>query len=74
MPVWVDAACRLTGPPLRLSQVRGQAALAATLAPFVVGFILLCAGQLARGVLDWRRPAAWDADWQATGPQWTGRR
>ena len=72
--VWVDAAGRLTGPPLRLSQVRDQAALAAMLAPVVVGFLLLCAGQLARGALDWRRLAAWDADWQATEPQWTGRR
>jgi hypothetical protein len=72
--VWVDAAGRLTGPPLRLSQVRGQAALAAMLAPIAAGFVLLCAGALAHGVLGRRRLAAWDADWPATEPQWTRRR
>jgi hypothetical protein len=74
VPVWVDAAGRLTGPPLQVSQVQRQAALAAMLAPIVAGLVLLCAGQLAHGVLARRRLAAWDADWRATGPQWTRRR
>lgn len=69
--VWVDTAGRLTMPPLQLSQVRGQAALATMLTPLVVGFILLCTGALAHSVLGRRRLAAWDADWQATEPQWT---
>ena len=70
--VWVDAAGRLTGqPPLQLSQVRGQAMLATMLTPLAVGLILLCAGRLAHAVLGRRRQAAWDADWQATEPQWT---
>ena len=72
--VWVDAAGRLTGPPLQFSKVRLQAALAALLAPTIVGFVLLYAGELAYGVLDRRRLAAWDADWRATGPLWTRRR
>ena len=74
VPVWVDTAGRLTGPPLQLAQVRNQAATAAMLAPIVAGLVLLCAGQLAHGVLGRRRLAAWDADWRATGPQWTSRR
>jgi hypothetical protein len=36
--------------------------------------IVLCAGQLARVALDRRRLAAWDAQWRATGPQWTRQR
>jgi hypothetical protein len=72
--VWVDAAGRLTGPPLQLSQARGQAALAAVLAPIVAGLIVLCVGQLAHSLLGRRRLAAWDADWQATEPLWTRRR
>ena len=72
--VWVDAAGRLTGPPLQFSQVRLQAALAAGLAPVVVGFVLGCVGQLVHGVLGRRRLAAWDADWRATRPQWNRRR
>jgi hypothetical protein len=70
----VDAAGRLTGPPLRRLQVQGQAALAAILAPVVLGLVLLCAGQLAHFLLGRRRLAAWDAEWRATGPQWTRRR
>ena len=70
--VWVDAAGRLTGhPPLRLSQVRGQAVLATVFTPVAVGLIVLCAGLLAHAVLGRRRLAAWDTDWQVTEPHWT---
>ena len=72
--VWVDTAGRLTGPPLQLSQVRGQAALATMLTPIAVGFILLCTGALVHAVLGRQRLAAWDADWETTEPQWTRRR
>jgi len=72
--VWVDTAGRVTGPPVTLLQVRGMAVLAAVLACIAVGFIVVCAGLLARSVLGRRRLAAWDADWRATEPQWTGRR
>lgn len=72
--VWVDAAGRLTGPPLQASQVHSQAVLAAILAPVVLGLALLCAGQLASCLLDRRRLAAWDAEWRAIGPQWTTQR
>jgi hypothetical protein len=71
--VWMDAAGRLTGTPLRLSQVWGLVVLATGLAPLAVGLIVLCAGQLAHHALDRRRLAAWDADWWATEPQWTRR-
>jgi hypothetical protein len=69
--VWVDAAGWLTGPPLQPSQVRGQTLLAALFAPVALGLVLLCAGQLARGLLARQRLAAWDAEWQAVGPRWT---
>ncbi len=71
--VWVDASGRLTGPPLRLSQARGQAVLAAVVAPIVLGLLLLCVGGLAHLALGRRRMAAWDFDWQITEPQWTRR-
>ena len=71
--VWADAVGGLTGPPLRPGQVRGQAGLAAILAPLVLGLILACARQVARYLLGLRRLAAWDAEWRATGPQWTGQ-
>jgi hypothetical protein len=70
--IWINQAGRLTG--LQPAQARGQAVLAAILAPVVLGMIVLCAGQLARVALDRRRLAAWDAQWRATGPQWTRQR
>ena len=72
--VWVDAAGRLTGPPLLPAQVRGQADLAAVLAPVLFGEMLLAAGQLAHYLLGRRRLAAWEAEWRATGPQWSRQR
>jgi hypothetical protein len=72
--VWADAAGRLTGPPLQAQQVRGQAFLAAVLAPVLLGEMLLAAGQLAHYLLGRRRLVAWDAEWRATGPQWTRQR
>jgi hypothetical protein len=72
--VWVDAAGRLTEPPLQPWQVRGQTAMAAVGAPVVLGLMLLCAGLLAHCLLGRRRLASWEADWRATGPQWTRQR
>lgn len=72
--VWVDAAGQPADSPVTLSQVRAIAALAAVLACIAVGFLVACVGLLTRSMLGQRRLAAWDADWQATEPQWTGRR
>jgi hypothetical protein len=69
--VWVDAAGRVTGPPLRLSQADSQAVVAATFAPLAFGVVMLCAGLLAHAVLTRRRLAGWEADWRVTGPQWS---
>ncbi len=72
--VWIDAAGRQVSPPLQPAQASAQAVLAAVAAPIVLGFLLLGAGLLAHAALGRRRLAAWDADWQATEPQWTRRR
>jgi len=72
---WIDASGQLAkAPPLRLAQVNDQAALAAVAAVVVLGYLLLCVGLLACGMLARRRLAAWDADWRATEPRWTRRR
>jgi hypothetical protein len=72
--VWVDGSGRLTDLPLQRSQVQAQAVLAALLAPVMLGLLLGAVGLLAHGALGRRRMAAWDAEWQATEPQWSGRR
>ena len=71
---WIDRSGNITGPPLERQQVADRAALAAMLAPFVPLILLLASWKLARRTLDRRRSAAWDADWRATGPQWTNSR
>jgi hypothetical protein len=71
--VWMAADGQLTGTPLQFLQVWGLVVLATGLAPFAVGVIVLCAGQLAHLALDRRRLGAWDADWRATEPLWTRR-
>jgi hypothetical protein len=72
--IWVDQSGAVTGPPLRPAQATGQAVLATVVAPFVLGTVLICATSLALQVLDRRRLADWDADWQATGPRWNSHR
>ncbi len=72
--VWVDPAGRITLPPVQHGDAAGRRALAALLAPITLGLVLLGWWKLARRALDRRRMAAWDADWQATGPSWTSRR
>jgi hypothetical protein len=69
--IWIDAAGHQTTAPMRASDASSQRALAALLAPVALGMVLLGAWSLARRILDKRRMAAWDADWQATGPRWT---
>ena len=71
--VSADVAGRLTG-PLQLRRPRDRAELASVLAFFTVAVIVLCVGHLANGALDRRRLTAWEADWVATEPKWTGRR
>ena len=71
--VWTDAAGRPADPALQLLQVKGQTALAAILAPVLLGQVLLAAGLLAHYLLGRRRLAAWEAEWRAIGPQWSRR-
>ena len=72
--IWTDRSGHVLAPPLRQDQVTSQAVLAAVVAPLVLGLVLVSAGTLTRRILDRRRLAAWDADWRATGPQWSRQR
>jgi hypothetical protein len=71
--VWIDRSGRLTGPPVPAATVAGQVLLAVVSAPAALALVLLAAWVYASLILDWRRMAAWDADWSVTEPQWTGR-
>jgi hypothetical protein len=74
VPVWVDQAGRLAGPPLSRVQLVTRAQLARELAAGALAIALVMPAWLSRRMLDRRRIAAWDADWLATGPRWTPRR
>ena len=68
--VWTDHNGYLISPPLTVTQVADQADAARVTA---VGGIIVCymAGTLAiRRLLNYRRMAAWDADWLATARVW----
>jgi hypothetical protein len=72
--LWVNSAGTPTGPPLLGHQVGEQAVLAAVVAAALLGMVLVCAGWVARRVLDGRRMAAWDAEWRVNGPRWSPHR
>jgi hypothetical protein len=71
--VWVNHDGQVTNPPLQDSQVTGQGAFDAALSVVALGVFFIGVGALTHRALDKRRMAAWDAEWQATGPRWTTR-
>jgi hypothetical protein len=68
--VWIDGNGNLASPPLTLAEVVGQAgaARAGTIIALIVAY---GAGAAAtRQLLNRRRMAAWDEDWQVTARTW----
>ncbi len=72
--VWTDPAGAITRPPLGHREVVGDVCLAVIATCLVSGLVLLAAWTLGRRALDRRRLSAWEAEWRASGPLWTGRR
>jgi len=72
--IWTDASGAVTDPPPDHRDIAGDVCLA-VIATFLVSWlVLLATGQLARRALDHRRLSAWEAEWRACGPLWSGRR
>jgi hypothetical protein len=71
--VWLTASGRVTRPPQRGGFVFA-AVLTAMMTLIVAAFAVLAVLRLVQRFLNWRRVAAWEAAWRATGPRWTGRR
>ena len=71
---WIDPSGAVTDPPVDHRVVVGNVWLAVMMTCLVSWVLLLAAGMLARRALDRRRLRAWDAEWRASGPQWSGRR
>jgi hypothetical protein len=71
--IWIDASGAVTSPPPDPRTIAGDVCVAAITACLVVS-MLVGASTLARRALDRRRLRAWDAEWRATGPLWSGHR
>lgn len=71
--VWTTSDGWPTSPPLAGSQVANLTGLAEFAGVAGLAVALALANALARWVLNRRRLAGWDADWQATEPRWTTR-
>jgi hypothetical protein len=72
--VWVDASGAVTSPPTDPRVIIGDVCMAAMVTCLVASLLVLGANALARRALDRRRIRAWDAEWRATGPLWSGHR
>jgi hypothetical protein len=72
--VWTDRSGRLTAAPVPAADLASRVPLAALAAPVALSVVLLVLWANAGIFLDWRRMAAWDADWAVTEPQWGRRR
>lgn len=66
-------AVQVTGAP-QPGGWTSAAVLTAVMTLAVTALTLLTLLRLIERFLDWRRLAAWEAAWRATGPRWTGHR
>ena len=72
--VWIDASGTVVLPPPDHRDIAGDVTIAGMVTLLAASLLVLGSNALARRALDRRRLRAWDAEWRATGPLWTGRR
>jgi hypothetical protein len=72
--VWIDASGAITSPPPGHREIVGDVCITAVVTGLIASLLVLGSGALARRALDRRRLHAWDAEWRATGPRWSGHR
>ncbi len=70
---WVDGSGRWAGPPLspRIAAVRVAAAV--VISTLMLAGVLASMASFSGWLLDRRRLAGWEADWDSVGPRWTRR-
>jgi len=71
---WIDRSGAVTAPPADHRVIVGYVFLA-VMATFELSWlVLLAAAVLVRRALNRRRLNAWEAEWRASGPLWSGHR
>jgi hypothetical protein len=70
---YVDASGNFTDPPPGRGEVIGNVFMTVTLVGLSLLAILLAAGAVSHQLLERRRLKAWDTEWRAVAPRWTGR-
>jgi hypothetical protein len=71
VPVWLNPAGQVQSPPLTARQARDRVIAGAAAALAALAAALAGLGLAARGVINRKRLAAWEAAWQLTGPRWS---
>jgi hypothetical protein len=71
---WIDASGAVTSSPPDHRDIAGDVCIAVIATCLVSWLVLLASGTLVRRALDRRRLNAWEAEWRASGPLWSGRR
>jgi len=71
---WIDSSGAVTDPPMDHRVIVGCVFVAAMATCQLSWLVLLAAVLLVRRALDRRRLNAWEAEWRASGPLWSGHR
>jgi hypothetical protein len=71
---WIDPSGAVTGPPIDHRVLVGDVWIAVVATCLVPWLLLLAASVIVRRMLDHWRLRAWEAEWRASGPLWSGRR
>jgi uncharacterized membrane protein YhaH (DUF805 family) len=74
MRIWIDRSGKVTKPPLSQRDIAGDVCLAVVTTCLASWLLLLVVWTLTRRALDRRRLRAWEAEWRASGPLWSGHR
>ena len=72
--VWLNASGAVISPPPDHQMIARTVVIAAIWTGLITILLVLGASALTRRVLDRQRIRAWDAEWRATGPRWSGHR
>jgi hypothetical protein len=71
--VWTDASGDLVSQPLSHSQILSRVISFTAVTPVALAIVLLSLSWATGRLLDRRRMAAWEMDWDSVEPQWTRR-